>query len=114
MNTTQKGQKAETAAALYLEMRGYQIIEQNWRRPRCEIDIVARKDDRLYFVEVRYRGTASQGSGIDSITQSKLKKMQRSAWFYVEETEWRGPYQNSVIEVEGPDYQILSFVENAF
>lgn len=114
MNSTQKGQKAETAAALYLEMRGYQIIEQNWRRPRCEIDIVARKDDRLYFVEVRYRATASQGSGIDSITQAKLKKMQRSAWYYVEETEWRGPYQNSVIEVEGPDFQILSYVENAF
>jgi putative endonuclease len=114
MNTTEKGQKAERAAALYLEMRGYQIIEQNWRRPRCEIDIVAKKDGRLFFVEVRYRATANQGSGIDSITQAKLKKMQRSAWFYTEETEWTGPYQNSVIEVEGPDFQILSFVENAF
>jgi putative endonuclease len=114
MNPTEKGRKAETAAALYLEMRGYQIIEQNWRRPRCEIDIVAKKDNRLFFVEVRYRTTNQQGSGIDSVTQAKLKKMQRSAWYYVDETEWRGPYQNSVIEVEGPGYQILSFIENAF
>jgi putative endonuclease len=114
MNPTEKGKKAETAAATYLEMRGYKIIEQNWRRPRCEIDIVAQKDKTVYFVEVRYRANSSQGSGIDSITQAKLKKMQRSAWYWVEETEWTGPYQNSVIEVEGRDYQILSFVEEAF
>lgn len=114
MNPTEKGRKAETAARVYLEMRGFQIIEQNWRRPRCEIDIVAKKDNVVYFVEVRYRATSDQGSGIDSITQAKLKKMQRSAWYWVEETKWRGPYQNSVIEVEGPDYSILSFVEEAF
>lgn len=114
MNPTEKGRKAERAAALYLEMRGYEIIEQNWRRPRCEIDIVAKKDDTVYFVEVRYRASNNQGGGLESITQAKLKKMQRSAWYWTEETEWHGPYQNSAIEVEGPDYQILSFIENAF
>jgi putative endonuclease len=114
MSPTEKGRKAETAACVYLEMRGYKVLEQNWRRPRCEIDIVAQKGDTVYFVEVRYRANSNQGSGIDSITQSKLKKMQRSAWYWVEETKWNGPYQNSVIEVEGRDYQILSFVENAF
>jgi putative endonuclease len=114
MNPTEKGRKAETAARVYLEMRGYKILEQNWRRPRCEIDIVAQKGDTAYFVEVRYRANSNQGSGIDSITQAKLKKMQRSAWYWTEETKWQGPFQNSVIEVEGRDYQILSFVENAF
>ncbi len=41
MNTTQTGLRAEKAASLYLEMRGYKVLERNWRRPRCEIDIVA-------------------------------------------------------------------------
>ncbi|MGZ6005498.1 MAG: YraN family protein [Candidatus Saccharimonadales bacterium] len=114
MNPTQAGQKAERAAALYLEMRGFRIIEQNWRRPRCEIDIVAKKDGVLHFVEVRYRVNDHQGSGIDSITQAKIKQMQRSAWFYVDETEWRGEYVLSAIELAGKDFQILSFIENVF
>ena len=114
MSSTDTGRQAERAAALYLEMRGYQIIEQNWRRPRCEIDIVAKKDGVLHFVEVRYRATDHQGSGIDSITQAKLKQMRRSAWYYVDETEWRGQYVISAIELSGPDFQILSYIENVF
>ena len=49
MTTTAAGQKAELTATNYLEMRGYAILERNYRRPRCEIDIVARKKRRCIF-----------------------------------------------------------------
>ena len=61
MASVDAGRRAEKAAATYLEMRGYQIIERNWRRPRCEIDIVAKKGDVIYFVEVKYRRNDNQG-----------------------------------------------------
>jgi putative endonuclease len=114
MNPTEAGHKAERAASVYLEMRGYKIIEQNWRRPRCEIDIVATKDDAVHFVEVRYRANSNQGSGIDSITQAKLKQMQRSAYYWIDENKWRGEYVLSAVEVTGRDFIILSFIENVF
>lgn len=114
MNSTETGRKAETAARVYLEMRGFKILEQNWRRPRCEIDIVASKDGVLHFVEVKYRRHDDQGSGLDAITASKLKQMQRSAWFYVDEVKWRGEYVLSAVEIAGPDFIIMGFLENVF
>ncbi len=75
MNSTEIGRKAEKAAATYLEMRGYRIVESNWRRPRCEIDIIAEKDGTVYFVEVKYRRNDDQGGGLEAITTTKLKQM---------------------------------------
>jgi putative endonuclease len=114
MNTTQAGRRAESAARAYLEMRGFKIIEQNYRRPRCEIDIIALKDDVMHFIEVKYRATDEQGGGLEAITAAKLKQMRRAAWTWVDEYKWRGEYVMSAIELSGPRFTVLSFVENVF
>ena len=114
MTTTETGRKAEIAARTYLEMRGFKILEQNWRRPRCEIDIIAQKDGVIHFVEVKYRYKDDQGSGLDAITGSKLKQMQRAAWTYIDESKWRGEYVLSAVEIGGPKFSVLSFIEGVF
>lgn len=114
MTTLDTGRKAEAAARSYLEMRGFQIIEQNYRRPRCEIDIVAKKDDVIHFVEVKYRATDDQGGGLEAVTPAKLQRMRRAAWSWVEEYKYRGEYMLSAVELSGPRYTVLSFVENVF
>ena len=112
MNSTKTGQKAEEAAKVYLEMRGYKIVEQNYKRSRCEIDIVAQRNNTMYFVEVKYRRNDSQGSGLEYVTQTKLRQMQFAAETWVEEYKWHGDYQLSAIEIAGNDFVILSFIEN--
>lgn len=114
MSTTETGRKAEIAASAYLEMRGFTILERNFRRPRCEIDIVARKDNTVHFVEVKYRKNDDQGSGFDAITNTKLRQMSRGAYIWVDESKWRGEYVLSAVEVSGPDFVIMGFIENAF
>jgi putative endonuclease len=114
MNSTETGRKAEAAARVYLEMRGFKIIEQNWRRPRAEIDIIAEKDNIAHFIEVKYRASDDQGGGLEAITPTKLKQMQRAAWFWVDESKWRGEYMLSAIELAGPDFAVISFIENVF
>jgi putative endonuclease len=114
MSSTYTGRKAEAAAAVYLEMRGYKIIEQNFRRPRCEIDIIASKDDVIYFVEVKYRRTDDQGGGFETITTSKLNQMKFAAEIWVQETKWSGPYQLAAIELSGPSFAILGFIDNVY
>ena len=42
-------------AAKYLEERGFEILARNWRHEHKEVDIIAQKDDTLYFVEVKTR-----------------------------------------------------------
>ena len=114
MNSTQRGLKAEAAARVYLEMRGYQVLEQNWRRPRCEIDIIAKKDGVIYFVEVKYRASDRQGGGLEAITATKLRQMRYAAEVWVDEEKWRGPYQLGAIEIAGNEFAVLSFIDNVF
>jgi uncharacterized protein (TIGR00252 family) len=114
MSTTETGRKAEKAAATYLEMRGYQIIEQNWRRPRCEIDIIACKDEVIYFVEVKYRRNDNQGGGLEAITPSKLKRMRYAADSWRQESKWRGESQLAAVEIAAPNFTVMSFIDNVF
>jgi putative endonuclease len=99
---------------VYLEMRGFKIIEQNFRRPRAEIDIIAQKDGVVHLIEVKYRATYDQGGGLDAITSSKLKQMQRAAYLWVDETKYRGEYLLSAIEIGGPKFTVMGFIENTY
>ena len=51
----QKGKSGEQLVANYLVKQGYRIISQNYRRPYGEVDIIAKKDDVVAFVEVKWR-----------------------------------------------------------
>lgn len=114
MTTTQTGKKAEIAASVYLEMRGFKILERNWRRPSCEIDIVAEKNGVVHFVEVKYRFSDDQGGGLEAITTTKVKRMQRAAWTWVDESKWTGEYVLSAVEISGTQFTIMGFIENVF
>ncbi len=114
MTSTETGKKAEIAASVYLEMRGFTILERNWRRPRCEIDIIATKDGTVHFVEVKYRFNDEQGGGLEAVTASKVKQMRRAAWTWVGESKWQGEYVLSAVEIAGRDFTIMGFIENVF
>lgn len=114
MSMTEIRRKAEAAASAYLEMRGFEILERNFRRPSCEIDIVARKDKIIHFVEVKYRRNENQGSGFDVITSAKLRQMARGARIWIDESKWPGEYILSAVELSGSDFVVMGFIENAF
>ena len=49
------GDFGEKKAAQYLRLRGYRILERNWRSGKYEIDIIAATVKDLVFVEVKTR-----------------------------------------------------------
>jgi putative endonuclease len=114
MTSVDTGRKAEKAASTYLEMRGYKVLERNWRRPRCEIDIIAEKAGTIYFVEVKYRRNDNQGGGLEAITATKLKQMRYAATSWLVETKWHGPSQLAAVELSGPEFTVLSFLDDIF
>lgn len=72
------GQFGEDLAAKYLKKKGYELVERNWRTRAGEIDIIAKKNAVIYFVEVRTKSTEEFGSPLESITprkQAQIKKM---------------------------------------
>ena len=110
--STASGRAAEDAAAEYLKRKGYKILAQNWRTRWCEIDIVAERKNVVYFVEVKYRRSSTQGSGLEYITQRKLAQMQFAAESWVHEQAWRGDYRLSAIEVSGQDFAVTAHLED--
>jgi ribonuclease HII len=58
------GATAEDVAAQYLVRQGYRIVERNWKTARCEIDIIAERRNVTYFVEVKYRSSGREGTGL--------------------------------------------------
>lgn len=104
------GHEAETVAAGYLKKQKYKILDLNWKTRYCEIDIIAQKGKTIHFIEVKYRKTPDQGSGLEYITDRKLQQMRFAAEFWVSEHEWRHNYCLGAIEVSGAGFQITQFV----
>lgn len=75
----------EEQATQYLQQNGYEIIARNVRTPYGEIDVVARKDERMVFVEVKTRSTASFGFPEEAVTEEKIIHMIESAQSYLQE-----------------------------
>lgn len=104
------GRLAETAVAEYLTNLGYKVLDKNWKTRWCEIDIIALKQDCVHFVEVKYRSKSSQGSGLDYITESKLRQMQFAAEFWIAKNSSYDEFVLSAAEVSGPNFDI-NFIE---
>ena len=109
-STTSVGREAENKAASFLKSIGYEIIARNWRTRTCEIDIVARKDQTTYFVEVKYRATLRQGSGLDYITPAKLKQMKYAANVWVARNRWNDDYVLGAVSINGHSGKV-DFIE---
>jgi uncharacterized protein (TIGR00252 family) len=99
MKTTFVGQNAEARVAKLLEKAGFKILARNWRTRVCEIDIVANKNKVVYFVEVKFRSSEKQGSGLDYITSKKLKQMHFAAEIWIQQNDWAGDYRIVAAEI---------------
>ena len=99
MSTTDSGRNAESRVADYLKKQGWKILSKNWRNRWCEIDIVAKHDNKVYFVEVKYRAQNEWGDGFEAITTTKLKRLARAADAWVMLNNWSGEYQLVAVKV---------------
>lgn len=84
------GDFGERKAARYLRFRGYRILERNYIGKHGEIDIIARKNNIVAFVEVKTRNTASlslyEARPAASVTPEKQRRLIRIADEYARRT----------------------------
>lgn len=111
MKTIEQGHQAEAAVAKELTRQGHEILGTNWRTPRCEIDVVSRKDKIVYLTEVKYRASDRQGGGFEYITPKKLQQMSFAAEMWVQQNSWSGDYRLLGAEVSGLNFDQVSIVE---
>jgi putative endonuclease len=72
-----RGRDAEIAAALWLQLKGYRILDRRARTPLGEIDLVATKGKILAFVEVKAR--ARRESALEAITPELRRRVENAA-----------------------------------
>ena len=84
------GKNGEQLAKKYLEEQGYIILEMNWRFKRSEIDIIAKDNETLVFIEVKTRSSALFSQPEDFVSQKKEELMAVGASAFMEQTnhEW--------------------------
>lgn len=80
----QVGQWGEDLATESLVVKGYDIVERNWRLGHLEIDIIARHKQRIIFVEVKTRTDEDDDDPATLITRKKLTNLCRSINAYMQ------------------------------
>ncbi len=93
------GHLGEILAVERLRKEGYVILERNYRCPAGEIDLIAREEDVLVFVEVRTRSSDAFGSPLESVDFFKQRKLREVARVYLRER--RPLYQDVRFDVVG-------------
>lgn len=67
----QQGREGEILARNYLLKEGYEVLEVNWRYKKLEIDIIAKKEETIVFVEVKTRKNNTFGEPELFVTKQK-------------------------------------------
>ena len=115
----QTGNKGENIACVFLKSKGYIIVEKNFRAAKCEIDIIAQKEEYIIFIEVKTRKSQKFGNASQSVGIEKQKNIIKTAEIFIAKNEIYTDAQPrfDVIEVyidvkTGKNY--ISHIEFAF
>ena len=82
-NKQSLGKSGEEFAARLLIESGLKIVNRNYRCPKGEMDIIARDEEVLVFMEVRTRSSSYRGWGEESITHQKARRLKAIASYYL-------------------------------
>lgn len=106
------GDEAEQLVEQKLRQDGFEIIERNWKTKYCEIDIIAKKANSQYFIEVKYRRNDLHGGGLAAITTKKLRQMRFAVELYLNSHQNKEtPVKLAVISVSGTPMKVGEVLE---
>jgi putative endonuclease len=116
MSSFRTGHIGEKIAREYLLSKGMALLEQNYRAPGGEIDLIMRDGDAIVFVEVKTRVYAGDFSAYEAIDRGKKARISKAALQYIKskglfETNCRF---DAVIIIGQPPQTRIEHHKNAF
>ena len=109
------GNYGEKLAFDYLVANGYKIVEVNWQFKHLEIDIIAKKDSFIVFVEVKTRKTSYFGEPFTFVTVSKQNNIIKAANGYINRFKIEDEARFDIISVLYNDHQKdIQHIEDAY
>lgn len=83
VNKREIGALQEAYAEQYLQSQGYTILEKNYWTTFSEIDLIAREEEYLCFVEVKYRKDTRYEAPEGVLTKTKMQRICKASQFYM-------------------------------
>lgn len=93
------GKNGEDHAVKYLIDIGYEILERNWRFSKAEIDIIAKINDIIIFVEVKTRSSSFFGNPEEFVSLYQEKMIADAASRYLEKINHDWEFRFDVIGI---------------
>ena len=113
------GKIGEELARKYLESKGYELVKENYRFERAEMDLIMKNEasKTLVFIEVKTRKTKAFGEPQEAVDEYKQLQLIKSAegfmMNYPEYEDYEKRFDIIAIFIEG-DKEIINHLENAF
>lgn len=112
MNTNKnKGTEGEIIAIEFLRKRGFQILQANFHARQGEIDIIAKDQDTLCFIEVKKYSPQYITSVYYAITEKKKIKIIKTAQYYLIKNKLDCPCRFDAILICGEQ---IDYIPGAF
>ncbi len=111
MDNKKKGNLGEEVARKFLENKGYNILENQYRTKHGEIDIIALDENTVVFIEVKYRKTTKKGSPLEAINKTKQNKIINSAYQYIIDKNIKKNIRFDAVGILGDE---VTHIVNAF
>jgi putative endonuclease len=109
------GREGERLAAQFLEKQGLVIVERNFRTRCGEIDLIARDNKELVFIEVKTRSGPDFGTGLEAVDRRKCRQIVRVAQEYLlRHDAFNEPARFDVIAILLGDHAHIDHIKNAF
>ena len=110
--TKQLGDRGEQIVVDYLEASGHEIVARNYKTKLFEVDIISRKNEMLYFTEVKYRSDHDFGEALDFIDKKKQQKMHLAvAGFLAIHPEYADFRPSLAVAAVGKDFKLEEWFE---
>lgn len=93
------GNWGERKASAFLEEKGFEIIEKNYRHRHAEIDLIIRKDKMLIFVEVKTRTGSAFGMPEEFVNVTKARLIMMAAEYYIYDKDWRFDIRFDIVSI---------------
>ncbi len=109
------GKKGETLAVDFLLKKGYEILEQNYRYLKSEIDIIARTKETIVVVEVKTRSTPDFGDPQEFVKPKQIQSMVKAIDHYITDADLDTEVRFDIVAIiENKQGTAIEHLEDAF
>ncbi|MCM8772312.1 MAG: YraN family protein [Candidatus Omnitrophica bacterium] len=99
MRNIELGKIGEEKAINFLQKNGYKIIDRNFRTKFGEIDIIAKKNRKIVFIEVKTRSSDNFGLPEEAVNKKKLRKIERVGLCYMNLKKINLPFTFEILSI---------------